>query len=109
MESFDTQQALFSRYSTFDPATLVIDTEFGETDEQMESMEADLGIDQGWKVEREVSNGRGFAVDGYQAAMEKTLQDRIEDINDANRSSPPRRPDFSQSTRNSTNNLTATA
>jgi hypothetical protein len=109
MESFDTQQALFSRYSTFDPATLVVDTEFGETDEQLESMEADLGIDQGWEVDREVSDGHGFVVDGYQAAMEKTLRDRIEDIDDANRSGPSWRSDFPQSTRISTNDSTATA
>ncbi len=109
MESFDTQQALFSRYSTFDPVTLVIDTEFGEMDEQLESMEADLGIDQGWDVDREVSNDHGFAVKGYQVAMEKTLQDHIVDINDANRSGPSWRSDFSQSTMNSTNNATATA
>jgi hypothetical protein len=109
MDSFGTQQALFSRYSTFDPATLVVDTEFGEMDEQLESMEADLGIDQGWEVDREVSTGHGFAVDGYRAAMEKTLRDRIEDINDANRSSPSWRSDFSQTTGNSMNNLIATA
>jgi hypothetical protein len=47
MESFDTQQALFSRYSTFNPVTLIVDAEFGKTDEQLESMEADLGIDLG--------------------------------------------------------------
>jgi hypothetical protein len=109
IKSFDTQQALFSRYSTFDPATLVVVTEFGEMDEQLESMEADLGIDQGWEVDREASNGRGFSVNGYQAAMEKTLRDPIEDINDADLSSSSRRSDFSQSTGNSTNNLTATA
>jgi hypothetical protein len=99
MESFDTQQALFSRFSTFEPVTLVIDTEFGEMDEQLESMEANLGIDQGWDVDREVSNGRGFTVNGYQVAMEKSLRDRIKDINDANRSGPSRRSDFSQSAR----------
>ncbi len=109
MESFDTQQALFSRYSTLDPATLVVDTEFREMDEQLESMEANLGIDQGWDVDREVGNGHGFAVEGYQAAMEKMWQDRIEDINDANRSGLSWRSDFSQSTRNSANNLTAMA
>jgi hypothetical protein len=109
MESFDTQQALFFRYSTFDPANLVVDTEFGETDEQLESMEADLGIDQGWEVDRKVGDSRGFAVNGYQAAMEMTFGDRIEDINDADRSRPSRRSDFSQSTRNSTNNSTAMA
>jgi hypothetical protein len=106
MESFDTQQA---RYSTSNPATLIIDMEFGETDEQLESTEADLGIDQGWEVDREVSNGHGFTADGYQAAMEKTLWERIEDIDDANHSSPSWRSDFSQSTGNSTINSTAMA
>jgi hypothetical protein len=108
MESFDTHQALFSRYSTYDPVTLVINTKFGETDEQLESMEADLGIKHGWEADREVSAGRGFAIEGHQAAMEMMLQDCIEDVDDATRSGPSRQSDFSQATRNSTNNSTAT-
>jgi hypothetical protein len=94
----------------FDPVTLVVDTEFGETDEQLESMEADLGIKHGWEADREVSAGRRLAVEGHQAATEMTLRDCIEDVDDAIRSSPSRRwSDFSQSTGNSTNNSTATA
>jgi hypothetical protein len=47
MESFDTQQALLSQFLTFNPDTLEVDCEFGDVDDQLESMEADLGIDQG--------------------------------------------------------------
>ena len=53
MKSFDTNQAIFSQYSTFDPNTLTIEAEFGNTDKQLESMESDLGIDQGWLADME--------------------------------------------------------
>jgi hypothetical protein len=47
MESFNTNQAIFSQFLTFDPDTLTVEAKFGNTDKQLESMESDLGIDQG--------------------------------------------------------------
>ncbi len=46
MESFNTQQALLSKFSSFDPVTLKVD-EFGDVDDQLKGIEANLGIDQG--------------------------------------------------------------
>jgi hypothetical protein len=43
----------FSQYSTFNPNTLTVEAEFGNTDKQLESMESDLGIDQGWLADME--------------------------------------------------------
>ena len=47
MESFDVDSAILARFSVFDTATLTVQTEYGDTDEQLESIEADLGIHQG--------------------------------------------------------------
>ena len=56
----------------------------------------------------EGNDGRTVDVVGHKEALETTLRDRIDDIDDADRSGPSRRTDFSQSTRNSTNNTDAT-
>jgi hypothetical protein len=107
MESFNTNQAIFSQYLTFDPDTLTVEAEFGDTDEQLESMESDLGIDQGWLADMEEGKGGQLAVVGHQEALEKTLPDRIEDVDDATCSGASRCSNFLQSTRNSTIHLTA--
>jgi hypothetical protein len=107
MENFDTNQSLFSQFSTFDPETLAIVEEFGDTDEQLESMESDLGIDQGWLADMEEGKGGRLSIEGHQEVLEQTLRDHIEDVDNAACSRASRRSNFSQSTGNSTNNLTA--
>ena len=102
MESFDTQQALFSQFLIFNPDTLEVNCEFGDVDNQLESMETDLGIDQGWLADTEESHGCCVAVEGYQQTLEKTLQDCIEDANNAACSSPSCWSNLLQSTGNST-------
>jgi hypothetical protein len=47
MESFDVDAALLPRFSEFDPATLMVTATLGDVDEQLNSVEANLGIDQG--------------------------------------------------------------
>jgi hypothetical protein len=47
MESFDIDSALLARYSVFDPLTLEVQTGLDDKDDQLESVEVDLGIDQG--------------------------------------------------------------
>jgi hypothetical protein len=89
MESFDTNQAIFSQYLTFNPDTLTIEAEFGDTDKELESMESDLGIDQGWLADMEEGVEGRLAVVGHQEALEKTLLDRIDDVDNA----ACRRPD----------------
>ncbi len=107
MESFDTNQAIFSQYLTFDPDTLTVEAEFGDTDKQLESMELDLGIDQGWLADMEKGVGGQLAVVGHQEALEKTLHDHIKDVDDAACSGASRRSNFLQSTGNSTIHSTA--
>ena len=51
MESFDTEAALITQFSTFDVNTLEVRTMFADEDEYLESMEADLGIKQGWAAD----------------------------------------------------------
>ncbi len=109
IESFDTNQAIFSQYLTFDPDTLTGEGEFGDTDKQVESMESDLGIGQGWLADMEEGKGGRLAVVGHQEALEKTLRDCIDDVDNAAHSGASRRSNFSQSTGNSTIHLTAAA
>ena len=107
MESFDMDSALLARYSVFDILTLAVETEYGETDKQLENMEAVLGIDQGRANEMEYNNVVRVDVVGHREALAMTLRDQVEDINDADCSGPTRNSDFSQSTGNSTNNFDA--
>jgi hypothetical protein len=45
MESFDVDSALLACFSGFNSATLTVTTTFGDSNKQLDSMEADLGID----------------------------------------------------------------
>ncbi len=61
MESFSMDAALLAHFSKFDPATLTVLTTFGSVDEQLESIEAALVIDQGWNVDlEEEASTRGW-------------------------------------------------
>ncbi len=109
MESFDIDATLLShRFSIFDPITLIVKTTFGDVDEQLEWMAEDLGIDQGWNADTELGDDSRVDLIGHQEALVMTLRDRIDNVDDAARSGPSRRTDFSQSTRDSTNNSDAT-
>jgi hypothetical protein len=83
-------------------------TQFGDVDEQLDGIEAKLGIDQCWEANYEEGGGSRVDVVSHREALAQTLRDRVEDIDDADRSGPSRRTDFSCSTGNSTNNLEAT-
>jgi hypothetical protein len=92
---------------TFDPNTLTAEAEFSNTDKQLESMESDLGIDHGWLADMEEGKGGRLVAVGHQEALEKTLRDRIDDVDNAACSRASRRSNFSQSTGNSAIHLTA--
>jgi hypothetical protein len=55
MESFDIDAALLAQFSVFDPVTLTVKTTFGDVDEQLDWVEEDLGINQGWNANSELS------------------------------------------------------
>ena len=108
MESFDIDSALLTQFSVFDPVTLTVETTFGDVNEQLERVEEDLGIDQGWNADSELGDDSRVDLIGHREALAMTLRDRIDDVDDADRSGPSRRTNFSQSTGNSTNNSDAT-
>ncbi len=97
MESFDIDAALLAQFSEFDPLMLTVTTTFG-------SIEANLGIDQGWNADSKGNKGNKFNLVGHCEALAMTLRDQVEDVDNAARSGPFRRFDFLQSTGNSTNN-----
>ena len=53
MESFNTDAAKLAGLSIFDPETLTVHTRYGDVDEQLDGVEAELGIDQGWAADLE--------------------------------------------------------
>jgi hypothetical protein len=108
MESFTIDAAALAEFLVFDPATLEIQTGLDDKDDFLESVEADLGIDQGWTADTEGIVGVQVDVSGYREALARTLRDRPDDINNDNKNRTSRRTNFSQSTGNSTNNLDAT-
>ena len=77
-------------------------------DKQLESCKVDLGINQGWQADAEEGDSSRVDLVGHQEALEMTLKDWIEDVDDAARSGQFRCSDFLQSTGNSTNNTDAT-
>jgi hypothetical protein len=87
---------------------LTIHTRYGDVDEQLNGVEAKLGIDQGWAADLEEDGTSRIDVVGHREALAQTLCNRVEDIDDADCSGPSRRTDFSCSTGNSTNNSEAT-
>jgi hypothetical protein len=108
MESFNTDAAKHAGLSRFDAATMTIHTQFGDVDKQLDGVKADLGIDQGWQADLEVDGTIRVNVVGHREALSQILLDRVEDVNNADRSRPSRRTDFSCSTGNSTNNSEGT-
>ncbi len=46
-ESFDVDDALLVWFTEFDPATLTLETGFGDIEEQLECIETNLGINHG--------------------------------------------------------------
>ncbi len=75
MESFDIDAALLAQFFEFDPLMLTVTTTFGDVDEQLESLEANLGIDQGWNADSKGKEGNKFDLVGHCEALAMTLQD----------------------------------
>jgi hypothetical protein len=87
---------------------LEVQTGFGDNNELLEGVEADLGINQGWLADLENEDVTTVDVVGHCKALAQTLCDRPGNINDAEHSGPSRCSNFSHSTENSTANLDAT-
>jgi hypothetical protein len=65
MESFDVNAALLACFSEFNSTTITVRTTFGDSGEQLDSVEANLGIDQGWEANSEVFGGPRVDVVGH--------------------------------------------
>jgi hypothetical protein len=88
MESFDVNAALLAQFSKFNSTTLTVTITFGDVDEQLESIEAFLGIDQSWYADLEGDNGNKADLIGNQEALAMMLHDWVKDVDDAVRSGP---------------------
>jgi hypothetical protein len=96
MESFDVDEVLLVRLTEFDPATLTLKTRFGDIDKQLERIKTNLGIDQGWYADlKDKETGTRVDVVGHRKALEMTLYNQIEDVDNADNSGPSQRSDFS--------------
>jgi hypothetical protein len=106
MESFDVDAGLLVPFSKFNLVTLIVLTSFGEVNE-LESVKADLRINQGWNADLEEDAGTRVDVVRHQEALAMTLCSCIEDMEDATHIGPSCQLDFSQSIGNLTNNSEA--
>jgi hypothetical protein len=107
-ESFDVDAGLLVRFSKFNLITLIVLTTFGEVNEQLENIKANLGINQGWNADLEEDAGTRVDVVLHQEALTMTLCNCIEDMEDATRSGSSCQSDFSPLIGISTNNSKAT-
>ena len=72
MESFDVDAALLAGFSQFDPETLIVVTTFGDVNEQLDQVEEDLGIDQGWNADLKDADACYVDVIGHREALAMT-------------------------------------
>jgi hypothetical protein len=108
MKSFDVDAALLPRFSEFNPITLTVKTTFVDVDEQLDSVKADLGIDQGWTADLENKDRDRVDVVSHCEALAMTLRDPIKDVDSTAHSGPSCRLEFLHSMGNLTNNSEAT-
>jgi hypothetical protein len=90
MERFDIDAAFLAQFSEFNSTTLTVTTTFRDVNKQLESIEVVLGIDQGWYAGLEGDNGNKADLIGHWEALMMTLQDRVEDVDNAVCSGPSR-------------------
>jgi hypothetical protein len=108
VESFDINAAKLAGYSEFDVETLTVVAKFGYVDMQLDGIEVELGINQGWEADFEEGDCNRVDVIGHREVLGQSLCNRVNDVDNADRSVPSRRRNFSCSKGNSTNNSEAT-
>jgi hypothetical protein len=110
MESFNTEAALIAQFLTFNANALEVRTTFADENDYLESMEADLGINQGWATDdKNFDKSPKISLEGTHEALQQTLQDHPDDLKNAHRDGLSCRSDFTHSTGNSTLNNNRTA
>ena len=104
MECFEYGDRLLAAAADFDPVTLTVQARFHDNEADLDKAEMAFGIDQEWIVDDE-----GVTANASMEGMEMMLQDKMDDVDDADRSGPSRRSDYDgMSTGNSTLNSGAT-
>jgi hypothetical protein len=73
MESFSIEASHLAQFSTFDPITMTVEVEFGDSDGQLEGVELELGINRDWEADMEGDDGRMVNVVGHKEVLETTL------------------------------------
>jgi hypothetical protein len=74
MESFDTEATLIAQFLTFDVNTLEVRMTFADENDYLESMEADLGINQGWAADDDnFDKSPKITLEGAREALQQTL------------------------------------
>ena len=91
MDFFDVDEALLVRFTEFNPATLTLRTGLGDVDKQLERVKTNLGINQGWYADLEdKETGNHVDMVSHCKALEMTLRNQIEVVDNADRSGPSR-------------------
>jgi hypothetical protein len=88
MESFDVDAALLAHFLEFNLQTLIVKTTFGDVDEQLNSVEADLGIDPGGNADMEDQDSNRVDMVGDREALAMTLREQIKDVDNTAHSGP---------------------
>ncbi len=110
MESFNTEAALIAQFLTFDVNTLEVRTTFADEDDYLESKEADLGINLGCAADdQDFDKSPQITLKGAHEALQQTLQDHPDDLENSYRDGLSRQSDFTHSTGNSNLNNDRTA
>ncbi len=105
MESFDTEATFIAHFFKFAVNTLEVRTMFADEDEYLESMEADLGIKQGWAADdNNFDKSPKITLEEARDALQQTLWDRPDDLESSHRDGLSYQSDITHSTGNSTLN-----
>ena len=104
MECFEYDDRLLASAADFDPVTLTVQARFHDNEADLDKAELAFGIDQEW-----IADDEGVTTSAPMEGMEMMLRDKIDDVDDADRSGPSRRSDYDgMSSGNSTLNSSAT-
>ena len=86
MESFDIDAALLAQFSTFDPLTLTVESEFGDNDNYIEENEAEFGLT-GFMGEEKEAGDIQIDLTAAREGIQASLKDR-DDLTNASRDGP---------------------
>jgi hypothetical protein len=107
MQSFNIDASKLAGFSTFNVNTQTVMTKYGDIVRQLDDLDAGFRIDQ-WAADLEELGGTRMLISGHREALAQTLCNRVDNVDNANRSGPSHRTIITGSTGNSTKNSKAT-